>query len=307
MKEDKLSIIKQVIWLRLAQIAINKKYKNKEFSIPIHLAMGHESIAVAVDSAMSVDDSLFLTHRNIHYNLARLRNLKPVLDEYCLQETGLVGGRLGSMNLTNSSKGIFYASSILGNNLSVGSGFALGNKVINKNGVVFVVTGDGGIEEGSFYENILFLTSNNLPSVIIIENNNWSLATRINERRANIDLNMLAKSVGLEYFSLSGNDPFKYIETIRSIRSKSLANNSPVLVEVELTTLGYWYLTNEENPNGKFVNYHAGPAPHIKDNKYPIIGSSIGDPLVALKNHLDINQLTSISEDLLIEIDKEIS
>jgi TPP-dependent pyruvate/acetoin dehydrogenase alpha subunit len=307
MEKDKLDILKKTIWLRLAQIAINNICKKGEFSVPVHLAMGHESIAVAVDEAMGVHDSLFLTHRNMHYNLARMDSLKLALDEYYLKETGLGGGSLGSMNLSNPEKGIIYTSSILGNNLSVGSGYALGNKVINENGVVFIVTGDGAIEEGSFYESILFLKSNCLPSVIIVENNNWSLATKINERRANIDLNILAKSIGLEYISLSGNDPFEYINTIQSVRSKSLAVKSPVLVEVELTTLGYWYLKNEENPTGKFINYHAGPAPQVVDSKYPIIESSEGDPLAVLRNHLDINQLTSISEDLLMQINKEIS
>ena len=49
MKKNNLNIIKKIIWLRLAQILVNSRYKNGEFQVPIHLAMGHESIAAAVD------------------------------------------------------------------------------------------------------------------------------------------------------------------------------------------------------------------------------------------------------------------
>ena len=70
MKDKNLRIIKKIIWLRLAQIIINNRYKQGDFNVPIHLAMGHESIAVAIDSVMHETDSLFLTHRNMHYNLS---------------------------------------------------------------------------------------------------------------------------------------------------------------------------------------------------------------------------------------------
>ena len=113
-----LNILKKIIWLRLAQVFVNERYKNGDFVIPIHLAMGHESIAVAVEAAMKEEDAIFLTHRNIHYNLARMGTLKEELDEYYLRETGMAKGRLGSMNLSNPDKNILYSSSILGNNQS---------------------------------------------------------------------------------------------------------------------------------------------------------------------------------------------
>ena len=46
MNDKKLKIIKKIIWLRLAQVIVNNRYKKGDFDVPIHLAMGHESIAV---------------------------------------------------------------------------------------------------------------------------------------------------------------------------------------------------------------------------------------------------------------------
>ncbi|GEM_PF-769076 len=309
MNQESLNIIRKIIWLRSAQILVNDLYKSGEFIVPIHLAMGHESIAVAVDIVMQENDSLVLTHRNIHYNLSRIGTLKEELDEYYLKETGLAQGRLGSMNLSNPDKGIIYSSSILANNLPVGCGYALGNKTMNLNGVVFIVTGDGAIEEGSFYESLLFLKSNNLPTIIIIENNEWSLGTKIHERRANIDLYKLADSLDIEYFLLQGNDPFEYKKELNAARNSALANSSPILVEVNLTTLGYWYLKNEIHPDGKFINYHGGPAPKVfnfKTKKYPEIVPSDQDPLYVLSKYLEPDELIEISREVVKELEREL-
>ena len=306
-QKTNLNLIRKIIWLRLAQILVNNRYKKGDFVIPIHLAMGHETIAVVIDAVMQKDDGLFLTHRNIHYNLARMGTLKEELDEYYLKGTGLAKGHLGSMNLSNLDKDIIYTSSILANNLSVGCGFALGNKVKKTDGVVFIVTGDGAIEEGAFYESLLFLKSNQLASIIIVENNEWSLATRVEERRASIDLYKMADSLGIEYLFMHDNDPDDYLNKIEACRSKAINDTTPILVEVKLTTLGAWYLKSDDYPNGKFINYHGGPAPKVSEKEYPMILSSNEDPLYSLTNYLSIDSLTDIAKELRKKIEVDVS
>jgi TPP-dependent pyruvate/acetoin dehydrogenase alpha subunit len=290
----------------LAQIIVNQRYKKGDFKIPIHLAMGHEAIAVAVDCSMEDGDSLLLTHRNIHYNLARAKTLGKELDEYYLLDTGIGRGHCGSMNMYNPDKNIVYTSSILGNNLPVGCGYALGNKAKNNKSVVFIITGDGAIEEGAFYESLVFMKSNNLKTVIIVENNQWSLGTKIDERRCSIDLKKLTGSLGIDYLALKGNNPFQYIDAIRSCRSNVYETNTPALIEVQLTTLGYWYMETEEYPEGKFINYHAGPAPEVEMMDYPLICANTEDPLFILKKYLTKAEAIQITSIILEELKKEI-
>ena len=306
MKEVDLSIVKKILWLRLAQTTVNELSKKKEFVVPIHLALGHESLAVAVDSAMGDNDNLFLSHRNIHYNLTRMQSLKEELDEYYLRKSGIGKGQLGSMNLFNKEKNISYASSILGNNLPVGCGFALGNKIKNVNGVVFIVTGDGAVEEGAFYESLLFLKSNALPAVIIIENNDWSLATKTIERRTMIDFAKLAGSLDIEHLNLQGNDPFIYQENIKLLRERALEKRTPVLLEVKLTTLGCWHMEHPDFPDGKFINYHCGPAPEVNDNEFPLIDASEDDPLYVLMQYLPTDELVKLSNKQALLLKEEL-
>lgn len=299
-------IANNLIRLRLSQMIINEKYKGGEFKIPIHLAFGHEAIAVAVDEVMDNADQLVLSHRNIHYNLMRSRKLKPVLDEFHLNKEGIAGARLGSMNLADREHGVVYTSSILGNNLCVAAGAALGMRVNKCNGIVFVVTGDGAMEEGAFYESLIFLKTYHLSALVIVENNQWSLATRIEERRCNIDLGKVGAALDVEYINLKGNDIPQYIQTLKKARSDSLQQERPVIIEVNLDTLGDWRLKTEEYPDGKYINYHAGPAPTVEIDEGPIIREDISDPVYQLQTYYPEDAIKAKAREILESLYEEI-
>lgn len=301
------TVLRKVLRLRLEQFLINDSYKNGAFKVPIHLAMGHEAIAIAVDMAMDAEDQLILTHRNIHYNLARLENLKLEIDEYLLKPEGLAGGQLGSMNLTNESRGIMYSSSILGNNLPVAAGFAMAKSVKGEGGVVFVVTGDGAIEEGTFYESLLFEKSNDLPVIVIVENNQWSLGTRIEERRCPIDLAKFAGSLGVHYEHFSSNDPCEYIERLKALKSLALTQRKPVCLEVSLTTLGWWKQKTPDYPDGKFINYHAGPSPSVQAHSDPYLARGAEDPVHVMEKYFSEAVIREAAQNILDELKKEIA
>ncbi len=304
-KKD-INIAKEILRIRLSQMIVNEKYKAGLFKIPIHLALGNEAIAVAVDSIMEENDRLVLSHRNIHYNLARTKALKPILDEYLLKKEGLAAAQLGSMNLANEERGVVYTSSILGNNLPVAAGLALGQKVRGSNGLVIVVTGDGAMEEGSFYETLLFLKSNALSALVIVENNGWSLATKIEERRCGVDLPKFAASLGAEYEKLSGNDPYHYIERMEEIRRRALEHSTSIVLDVDIESLGGWHVKNEDGTKGRFINYHAGPAPEIALTEWPEIEQSANDPVFALQEHFAPDILKTTSREILKTLKEEI-
>lgn len=233
--------------------------------------------------------------------------LKPELDEYLLKKEGLANGQLGSMNMANEQKNIVYTSSILGNNLGVAAGLALSKKIYDQGGAVFVVTGDGAMEEGTFYECLEFMKSNALPSLVIVENNEWSLATQIKERRCHISLQKFGESMDIKYEKLDSNDPYEYIEKLITIRKFALDNKTPVLIEVKLTTLGGWYIKTDERPEGRFVNYHAGAAPEINLTSWPLIESSAKDPIFVLEKYFNQDNLKEISEEILKKLNQEIN
>lgn len=306
-QEFKEEVLQKLLRVRMAQLIINEMYKKGAFKVPIHLALGHEAIAVSLSAAMGPHDQLILSHRNIHYNLARVDSLKPEIDEYLLKKEGLADGELGSMNLINEAKGIVYSSSILGNNLAVAAGFAVAKSIKKEDGVVLVVTGDGGMEEGAFYESLVFEKSNHLPVVIIVENNQWSLATRIEERRCPIDISKLIGAMGIPFEQLSSNDTYEYIEKLTALKALALDKKTPVCIEVPLTTLGWWRQKTTEYPEGKFINYHAGPSPSVNEQEDPYLTRSNEDPLYVMEKYFGEDTIRQLAGDILAAFKKELA
>lgn len=256
--DSHIDLNKEIKRVRNTQLSINKKIIEGKFQIPIHLGIGHEVLAVSCVASLESDDCIFLTHRNIHYHIALGASVEELETEYLLESGGIAKGKLGSMNLMNEKKGNIYTSNILGNNLAVGLGAALAKKISKSHGIIWVVTGDGAIEEGAFYETLLISSSLNLPIIYIIENNGWSLATKIDERRIPINLQEYTKSLGLHYAKLEGNDPANYLKVFQEAKVEMATSMKPFLIEVELESLG-GKMVDIGTKTERFVNYHSGP------------------------------------------------
>ncbi len=301
-----MSAAEEILRIRLSQLIINEKYKSGSFRIPIHLALGHEAIAVAVDIVLGKQDALILPHRNLHYNLARAKSLRPIADEFLLKETGLASGKLGSMNLANPDARILYASSILGNNLGVAAGTALANKVSEAGDVTWVVTGDGGMEEGAFYEALQFCAAHGLPLLILVENNEWSLATHIMERRCPVDLERIASAFNVPYARLDGNVPQAYAQVLGELRAGAMQHSMPAIAEVIVKTLGGWHVLDEGATVPRYINYHAGPATKVQLSDWPVLEESEADPVYVLLKQHSRDWLEELSRTILGKLLSEI-
>lgn len=263
--------------MRKIQLNINKKMLEGQFKIPIHLAIGHEAVAACLAEAFSSSDKLLLTHRNIHFQLAFGATEEQLTNEYLLKSSGLASGKLGSMNLMNPNTGNIYTSNILGNNFSVALGIALSLKLKKQFGVVWVITGDGAIEEGAFYEAVLIASSLKLPIIFVVENNKWSLGTSISERRTEIDLFKFVDSMNVGFQSLKDNNINDYLNTMLKIREIVAATTQPQVLEVEVHSLGGFYVA-EDQDSKRYVNYHAG-AIKIEPDENGIFEKNSTDPV----------------------------
>ena len=198
------------------------------------MAFGYEANAVAVHSILDKHEKIILTHRNIAYNLAfDLNNFNKFLNEINLKKNGLNQGKNGSMNIVNLPKGIIYTSSILGNNLPVGLGVAINNKVIKNNKkITTIVTGDGAMEEGSFSETLIVAKRFNCLLLIILENNDFAMASTIKERRNPINVNNLAQAYNCSFYSLSSRNVIEYSKKLKKIKNQIIKLNKPAIVEI---------------------------------------------------------------------------
>ena len=276
--------------LRMWQMEINEELKKKRYKVPVHLGLGTEALVVAVSSIVGDDDNLLLSHRNAAYNLVRATDPMDVVHEYQLSRAGAAFGQLGSMNLSNPKSGVVYSSSILGNNISVACGFAFAQKISDNNSITVVLTGDGAMEEGAFYEGLVFAKSHNLPLILIVDNNDYSMASVISQRRCNINLELFCKSIGIDYLMLVGNDVNAYVQDLEEASGRVRTNSSPIVVEVQTTLL----------------NQHAGPTPgwptdpmQVHLSAGLVIVNDKSDPVFALKEKYGEATFSKVESEVL--------
>ena len=168
----------------MTMLAINANIRQKRFQIPIHLGLGHEAIGCCRESKQKhKQDCLILSHRNMHYNVANQPDAQKIFDEYDLQDSGLGQGKYGSMNLIHPEQGLVYYVKYFGQQSMCCKWNCKSQSSEKENGtdpsVTIVVTGDGAMEEGLFYESLLMSKTSKVPMIIIVENNGWSMYTQI--------------------------------------------------------------------------------------------------------------------------------
>lgn len=96
---------------------------------------------------------------------------KEWLDGYCQFGSKLIG------HPNVEVPGIEVATGSLGHGLSIGCGMALGLKRSNKEGKVYVLLGDGELQEGSVWEAAMFASTYELDNLIgIIDRNRLQIA-----------------------------------------------------------------------------------------------------------------------------------
>jgi hypothetical protein len=150
------------------------------------------------------------------------------------------------------------------------------------------------------------LKSLELSAFVIIENNNFSLGTKINERRCPINLEKFSESYAIKFMRLSNNDPIEYIKKLNELREYSIKNKTPVCIEVMVTTFGDWVMNTSEQPNGKIITYHAGPTPSISLDNNILLKDTLEDPIFVLRKYVDKKTLKEMSKTIEVKLLNEL-
>ena len=133
----------------------------------------------------------------------------------------------------------------LGHGLSVGVGLALSAKLSRRNFRIFVLTGDGELQEGSVWEAAMSASHYKLDNlVLIIDRNGLQLSDRTENTLALEPLDRKLDSFGFDVHITDGNDINKFITTIENI---NMNNKKPHAV-IAKTIKGKGISFIEDNP-----------------------------------------------------------
>ena len=199
-----------------------------------HLAIGQEAIASACAAVMRPDDYTFCTYRGHAHTLVRGASMEGVLGELMGRECGLLGGKGGSMHLTDVEKGVMGSYAIIGAHLPIAAGAAWKAQYLKTGQISFCFFGDGTTNIGAFHEALNFSVIWKLPVVFVCENNLYMEYTPISDVTAvEHPAADRAGAYGLESIIVDGNDADLVYRVARDAADKARAGDGPSLIEAK--------------------------------------------------------------------------
>ena len=146
---------------------------------------------------------------------------KGYFDEIVLDTLRKEGSILQGHPDMKKCPGIDISTGSLGQGFACGAGMALAAKRLNKDFRVFVVLGDGELDEGEIWEAANVCNKYELDNVVVfVDWNNLQLDGTCDEVMPLLDIGAKFESFGFEVWNIDGNDMQQIVDTLDEIRQK---------------------------------------------------------------------------------------
>ncbi|MBV9227758.1 MAG: thiamine pyrophosphate-dependent dehydrogenase E1 component subunit alpha [Chloroflexi bacterium] len=197
----------------------------------VYTAQGHEATTVGAAMTLRDGDCIVPQHRDLGMHLVRGTSPRAVMCQWLARGNSPTLGRDGQMHIGDMHHGIVPMISMLGESLPVACGVALTMKIRKRPTVVLATCGDGATNTGQFHEAMNFASVQNLPLVLVIENNGYAYSTPTSKQFAVQNLSERALAYGIPGESVDGNDVLAVIEAVSRAVEHARSGNGPAVVE----------------------------------------------------------------------------
>lgn len=226
-----------------------------EFFIALYYEIMNTNEEFQMDGAN--EDLFFLSNGHISpvfYSVLARKGYFPVKE---LQTFRLIDSRLQGHPTTHEGlPGVRVASGSLGQGLSVAIGAALSKKLNNDNKTVFVLMGDGELQEGQNWEAIMYAAGNKVDNLIAtVDLNGKQIDGETEEVLPMGDIAQKFKSFGWEVILLQeGNNLKSIIETLKLAQTKTGKGQPIVIIMHTEMGNGVDYMMHTHAWHGKAPN-----------------------------------------------------
>ncbi len=206
--------------------------KEKRILGSVHTGVGEEGASVGITMALSEQDYISPSYRDLGAMLAGGMSTLEVMGMLFAKDCGSTQGRTRLMHFGDLHRRILPPNPILGAATAIANGVALANKKKGNDSVVVNIIGDGCSNEGAIHEAMNFASVFNLPIVFVIVNNHYAWSTPTKDI---IKLDVVAdraKAYGFPGYVANGNDVLETYETVNNAVERARRGEGPSLVEV---------------------------------------------------------------------------
>ncbi len=226
-----LDIFRRMVLIRRFEDLLYKLFLQGLVPGTLHQYQGQEAVAVGVCSVLRTDDLIFSTHRPVGHLIAKGGSVRAIAAEIWGKATGCAGGKGGQMHLTDVSVGAMPSNAIVGANIPIATGAALGFKLRGLDRVAVSFFGDGASNTGAFHEGINLAAIKDAPAIFVCENNLYAASTHVSLAMRISDVSKRAEAYGIPGLSVDGMDVIAVHRSAAEAVNRARRGEGPTLLE----------------------------------------------------------------------------
>ncbi|MCS6846226.1 MAG: thiamine pyrophosphate-dependent enzyme [Anaerolineae bacterium] len=226
-----LSMFRQMVLIRRFEDHLYQLFLQGLVPGTLHQSQGQEAIAVGVCAALRRDDVIFSTHRPVAHVIAKGGSVNAIAAELWGKATGCARGKGGQMHLTDVAVGVMPTNAIVGANVPIATGAALGFRLMGTDRVAVSFFGDGAVNTGAMHEGVNLAAVKDAPVIFVCENNQYAASTHISHNLRIATIAERAKAYGIPGFTVDGMDVVAVYESARAAVARARRGEGPTLLE----------------------------------------------------------------------------
>jgi pyruvate dehydrogenase E1 component alpha subunit len=231
-RTEALQLLSQMLRIRVFEDRCAELYQNQKIRGFLHLCNGEEAIAVGAMQALEPRDAIVATYREHGHALARGIPMDGIMAELYGKQTGVSGGRGGSMHLFSQAARFYGGNAIVAAGLPVAVGLALADHLQQREAVTACFFGEGAVAEGEFHESMNLAALWRLPVLFVCENNLYAMGTALARSESETDLHLKAAAYRVPALAVDGMDVIAVRGAVRQAVAAIRAGQGPQFLEL---------------------------------------------------------------------------
>jgi TPP-dependent pyruvate/acetoin dehydrogenase alpha subunit len=229
---QRLALYRHMRMTRTLEERLVALYRQTKVVGGLFRSLGQEADAVGSAFALERRDIMSPLIRNMGSMLVKGATPLEILRQYMAKGDSPTRGRELNIHFGDLERGFVGQISHLGDMVPVMAGIALSFKLRGEDRVVLVYIGDGATSTGAFHEGINFAAVQQVPLVIVVENNGYAYSTPTGKQTAANSFMDKAVGYGIAGVQADGNDVLAVYDVTQTAVNRARSGGGPTLVEL---------------------------------------------------------------------------
>ncbi|PHS39726.1 MAG: pyruvate dehydrogenase (acetyl-transferring) E1 component subunit alpha [Robiginitomaculum sp.] len=231
-KKELLHLYREMLFIRRFEEKAGQLYGMGLIAGFCHLYIGQEAVVTGVKAAIKDGDQMITSYRDHGHMLALGMSARGVMAELTGRSGGYSKGKGGSMHMFSVEKNFYGGHGIVAAQVPIGAGLGLANKYLDNGKISAVFFGDGAANQGQVYEALNMAQLWKLPTLFIIENNQYAMGTSISRSTAQKDLYKRGLSFGVKGVQVDGMDVLAVRDATKKAAAHARSGKGPMILEM---------------------------------------------------------------------------